>query len=62
MLSMPTRPLSWKRAAAMIIIERLTAPASAIAITTSIRSKREDLAPLLSSRPTIRRCVSAECR
>jgi hypothetical protein len=40
MVSIPTRPLVWKSAAAMIIIERLTMPASAMAITTSMRSKR----------------------
>ena len=40
MLSMPVRPPSWKSAAAMIIIARLTTPAIAIAITTSIFSNR----------------------
>ena len=46
----------------MIIIERLTTPAIAIAITTSIFSKRRILRLSPSLRPTTRRCVSAECR
>ena len=46
----------------MIIIERFTAPAIAIAITTSIFSKRRIWRFSRSLRPTIRRWVSAECR
>ena len=48
--------------AATIIIERLTSPASDIAITTSTFSKPRIRFFSASSRPTIRRWVSAECR
>ena len=46
----------------MIIIERFTAPASAIAITTSIRSNLRIFRFSSSSRPTMRRWVRAEWR
>ena len=46
----------------MIIIERLTTPASVIAITTSTFSNRRICRLSLSFRPMIRRWVSAECR
>ena len=61
-MSTPVRPLSWKSAAATIIIERLTSPASERAITTSTFSKPRIFFFSGSSRPTIRRWVSAECR
>ena len=62
MLSIPAGPLPWNRAAAMVIIERFTTPAIAIAITTSMRSNRRIWRFSLSFRPTIRRWVRAECR
>ena len=61
-VSMPVSPLPWKSAAATIIIERLTRPASESAITTSTFSKPRMRFFSASSRPTIRFWVSAECR
>ena len=62
MLSMPASPPPLNSAAAMTIIERLMTPASVIAITTSIFSKRRIRRRSSLLRPTIRRWVSAECR
>ena len=62
MLSISTRPQVWKRPAAIAIIDMFTSPASAIAMTTSMRSKRRIWRFSRSLRPTIRRWVSAECR
>ena len=62
--SSPTscNPLVWKTAADVASIAMLIAPAMPIAIMTSISSKRKILRRASSSTPTIRRCVSAECR
>ena len=62
MLSIVLNPPLLKRAAAMIIIERLTTPASVIAITTSTFSNLKMRRRSLSFRPTTRRWVSAECK
>ena len=62
MSSMLGSPLPWNSEAAMITIDMLTSPARVMAITTSIFSKRRILRRSLSSRPTTRFWVSAECR
>ena len=55
MLSTPVSPPPWNSAAAITIIEMLTTPASAMAITTSTFSKRRIFRRSPSFRPTIRR-------
>ena len=59
---MSTSPRVWKTAAAVISMLMLIRPAIVIAITTSTSSKRKIFLRASGVTPTIRRCVSAECR